>query len=95
MAEGKHVTFTDTNDVCVARFSDRKILEEFAIQEIEGELVGAVEATECIKLLLNFENVEHLSSAALGVLIKLNQKVAERKGRLVLAGINPNIFEVF
>ena len=47
------------------------------------------------KLLLDFSNVEHLSSAALGVLIKLNRQVADAGGRLKLSDISPPIFEVF
>ena len=44
---------------------------------------------------LSFENVDHLSSAALGMLITLNQKVGERNGRLILSDIQANIYQVF
>ena len=95
MAEDKHVTLTETNGVRVARFSDRKILEELTINEIERELDEIVGGADRIKLLLSFATVEHLSSAALGMLIRLNQKITDRNGRLVLAEISPDIFEVF
>ena len=48
-----------------------------------------------IKLLLSFANVEHMSSAALGMLITLNKKVAEASGVLKLSDIAPQIYEVF
>jgi anti-sigma B factor antagonist len=45
--------------------------------------------------LLNFSNVEFLSSAALGKLITLDRKVKAAKGRLKMSNIRPEIFEVF
>ena len=47
------------------------------------------------KLLLNFGNVEYLSSAALGKLITLNKKLQAVGGRLILCNIDPQIYEVF
>ena len=68
---------------------------ELVINEILTELVALVETSGDIKLLLDFENVEHLSSAALGMLITLNKRVGEAKGQLRLSNIAPPIFEVF
>ncbi|NLU21591.1 MAG: STAS domain-containing protein [Phycisphaerae bacterium] len=83
------------NDVCIVEFLDRKILEEHTINQI-GERLGEVMEDEAQpKLLLDFRNVEHLSSAALGMLITLNKQLGERQGRLVLANIHPQIYEVF
>ena len=79
----------------VVRFTDRKILEELSIEEIGEELSQLVEGAPAIKLLLSFESVEHLSSAALGMLIKLNKEVSEQGGQLKLSDIAPHIYEVF
>lgn len=96
MAEPRsHLTVKDSKDVKVVNFADRKILDELSISEIRDELAKLVAGTEGIKLLLSFKNVEHLSSAALGVLITLNKQVAENKGQLRLSDISPQIFEVF
>lgn len=93
--EQSHLTVTNRNGVSVVEFADRKILDELCIVEIRDELSGLVAGAEGIKLLLDFQNVEHLSSAALGVLITLNAQVADRKGKLKLSNITPQIFEVF
>jgi anti-sigma B factor antagonist len=94
-----HLTVTeksnDNNRIDVVEFSDRKILEELSITEIEGELLNLVASKDAINLLLNFQNVEHLSSAALGMLIKLNQQVSKKGGRLKLSDIRPQIYQVF
>jgi anti-sigma B factor antagonist len=80
-------------DVLVVNFVDRKILDEQNIQVIGEQLFGLVDQNQ--KILLNFSNVEYLSSAALGKLIALNKKVKAADGRLILCSIDPNIYEVF
>ena len=96
MAEAStHVTVIDVNDVKRVEFSARKILDELVINEILTELVALIESTDGIKMLLDFENVEHLSSAALGMLITLKKRTDDANGQLRLAKISPQIFEVF
>lgn len=82
-------------DVTVVNFVDRKILDEQNIQVIGEQLFGLVDTEGYRKLLLNFGNVEYLSSAALGKLITLNKKLQTAGGRLILCNIDPQIFEVF
>src|ERR1700684_497663 len=83
----------DIGDVLVVNFVDKKILDEQNIQIIGEQLFGLVDQNN--KILLNFGDVEYLSSAALGKLIALNKKVKASDGRLILCNIDPNIYEVF
>jgi anti-sigma B factor antagonist len=76
-------------------FNDKKILDEASIQELGAELFGLVEQHNMGDILLNFTNVEFLSSAALGKLITLDRKVKASKGRMKMCNIRPEIFEVF
>ncbi len=85
----------DIGDVTVINFVDRKILDEQNIQVIGEQLFGLVDQDGRRKLLLNFGNVEYLSSAALGKLITLNKKLQAVGGRLILCNIDPQIYEVF
>src|ERR671939_291961 len=82
-------------DVTVVNFVDRKILDEQNIQIIGEQLFGLVDEEGPRKILLNFSNVEYLSSAALGKLITLNKKLQQAGGRLILCNIDPQILEVF
>ena len=93
--ERSHLTVKDSGGVSVVEFSDRKILDELSIAELTEELSAIVAKMKAVKLLLNFKNVEHLSSAALSMLITLNKQVGERKGALKLSDISPPIYEVF
>ena len=90
-----HLTVRADGSTQVVEFSDRKILEELSIREIEDELSSLVSSTPKIRLLLDFSTVEHLSSAALGMLINLKKGVEGQGGTLKLAAINPQIYEVF
>jgi len=47
------------------------------------------------KIVLDFSNVEYLSSAALGKLITMDKKMKTAKGQLRLCAIRPDIYEVF
>ena len=76
-------------------FQDRNILDEANIQQIGDEITQLVEQSANPRVLICFENVEHLSSAALGALITVNNKIRQKGGQLRLSNIDDQIREVF
>ena len=76
-------------------FVDRNILDEANIQQIGDEINALIDGQDQPKVLISFTNVDHLSSAALGTLITINNKIRGRDGQLRLAEIDPQIYEVF
>ena len=86
---------SDNDGVTLIEFVDRNILDEANIQAINEEITGEIEKTSTPKILISFSNVDHLSSAALGALITINNKIKEKSGELHLANIDPQIYEVF
>lgn len=97
MASPSHrkVDVEDFGDVTVARFVDRKILDETNIQIVGNQLFSLVDDDGRKKIILDFNNVEYLSSAALGKLITLDKKVKTNGGALRLCNVRPEIYEVF
>ena len=85
----------DNGEITIVNFIDRKILDEQNIQKIGEDLFSLVDELGRKKILLNFGNVEYLSSAALGKFITLNKKVQASGGKLILCNIDANIYEVF
>lgn len=81
--------------ILLVEFTARKILDEGNIAEIGEQLTALVDREERPKLILSFGSVDHLSSAALGTLITLSNKVKQKDGQLRLSDINPQIYEVF
>ncbi len=91
----RRLDIEEVGDVTVAKFIDKKILDETNIQIIGNQLFGLVDEDGRDKIVLDFSNVEYLSSAALGKLITLDKKVKAAKGKLRLCSIRPDIYEVF
>ncbi len=89
------VSVAQEKDVHVVEFRNNKILDEGNIKEIGDTLAALIEPKDYPKLLLDFANVDHLSSAALGMLININNRIKQKNGQLRLTHIKPQIREVF
>lgn len=57
-------------------------------KEMSGKLDGVTE------LILNFENLEYISSAGLRVVLSL-QKAMNKQGQMVVRNVNETVMEVF
>ena len=86
---------TEEKGIFVCEFASSKILDETNIKQIGDKLSGLIDGREYPKVLLDFTNVDHLSSAALGMLINANNRLLHRNGQLRLCKIRPQIMEVF
>ncbi len=95
MPSHKRIDVAKVGDVTVVKFVDKKILDESGIQELGAELFSLIEQDNRRSILLNFENVDFLSSASLGKLITLDRKIKSAQGRLKMSNIRPEILEVF
>ncbi len=89
------ITVSSEGDVTVVELTDRKILDEVSILHIGEQLNALIIDKESPKLIVDFTNVAHLSSSALGMLITLRNHVRERNGKLSLCNIQPQIYEIF
>ena len=94
-AKDSRLIVNEEDEITRISFLDRNILEEATIQQIGDEVSAIIERSGNPRILINFENVEHLSSAALGTLITINNKVRQKGGQLRLSNIDPQIYEVF
>jgi len=81
--------------VIVAEFTDRDVLDEKKIIEIGEALSALIAEAAPPMLVLDFNKVVHMSSGALGMLIKLLKRISERGGKLRLCAVRASILEVF
>ena len=95
MSEYRQITVTDKDGISVVRFVSEKIVDELEIQELGDELTSLIETEKRAALLLNFDGVRFLSSAALGKLIKLDQLVKQHESKLKFSNIRSDVYEVF
>jgi anti-sigma B factor antagonist len=90
-----HVSIEYIDGVAVAVLTDAKILDEEQIQSLEKTFMPLIEQGTGIRLLMDFCNVQFLTSSVLGLLIRLNRKVFQSEGRLRLCSVDPKILEIF
>ena len=91
----RRLDIEEVGGVTVAKFVDKKILDETNIQNIGNQLFALVDEDGRKKIVLDFSIVEYLSSAALGKLITLHRKLQAVQGKLVLCKIAKDILDVF
>ena len=75
MTVQRRIQTSEVGGVTLVNFVDRKILDAANIQELGEELFNLVEQDGYKNVLLDFSNVEFLSSAALNKLIILDKKI--------------------
>ena len=82
-------------DIHMVAFKDSKILDDTTLDEIKREINTLLGQAVGPDVLLDFSNVEFMSSAMLGLLGQVHRKIAAGKGRLRMCGIRPEIMQVF
>ena len=91
----KHVQVERLDDALVVHFHDSKITGELAISSLGDELYAMVDRPDCQKLILDFSNVDFVSSAMLGKLMSMNRKMKEKGGIFRLCEVRPHIRLIF
>ena len=84
---GKNVTFVT--------FNDQEILNEQCVKELEEEALALVEQARRQNMVLDFCNVKHLTSAFLGLIVKVHKRIRKRGGQLKLQNVDPSIYKLF
>ncbi len=95
MSRNDYIVIQTIQGVTVATINDSAVIDPRHIEEFRSTLFALIDQEDRRKLVLNLTKVKNLSSAALAVLIPLQEKYAKAKGRLVLVGINDGIRYLF
>jgi anti-sigma B factor antagonist len=82
-------------DVTIVTFTEERIVDEEQIRELQESFGSIIEKNQDKELILNFANVKFMTSALLGLLIRVHKKVCEMGGRLRLSNLNSNLRKVF
>ena len=94
-AQKSHVQVFNDGDCVRVEFTEKHIIDEVAIRQIGNELTKVVDGLQRPRMIVSFRGVEHLSSAALGTLLTVLNRVKARDGQLRLCDINPQILQIF
>ena len=82
-------------DLTFVTFEDEKILEEAQIRELQKEIEPVIDKNKDNQLVLNFANVRFMTSAMLGLLVRIHKRVGERGGELELRNLDKNLQKLF
>jgi anti-sigma B factor antagonist len=91
----RNLEVAEIGDVTVVSFLHRKLLDEQIIKRIGEQLFALVERDNRRKIVLDFSNVEYISSTMMGKMRELHILLQSRGGNLALCKIDSQIYEVF
>lgn len=95
MATSSGLIVQTIQGVTCVTFNDPAVLDGAVIDRIGKELYVLVDKQDRRRVVLDLTRVEFLSSAMIGVIINLQQKLAKAKGQLAVCGLRPKLKEVF
>ncbi len=93
--ENPKISVEYVGDIAVVTPSQDKILEEADIQSLESSMLPLIDNEGVKKMVIDFTEVKFLSSAVLGLLIRVSKKIYEKDGSLRLCCIGDKILEIF
>ena len=87
--------FESDESITIGTLANSSMLDGLIVADFGKELVSHLEKHPGAHLLLDFENIDYLSSATLTELIKANDKAVADGGGVRLCGLSPDIEKVF
>src|SRR5665213_2394756 len=89
------LTITEIEKYTVVEFRTPSLMDPTLLENIGQAVYRLVDAEDRRLLVLDFEQVEYLSSQAIGIVLTLNKKLAKLKHTsLVLCGVGPKLMEL-
>jgi anti-sigma B factor antagonist len=79
----------------VINFSRGDVLDAYYIEQLGEDLVDYAKKNDSARILVDMASINHLSSAALGMLVTLKSNVDAVSGRLCLSGIQHDLMQIF
>jgi len=83
------------SEFTIVTFNDENILNEEQIRKLQESLGPVIEKNKDNQMVMNFANVRFMTSAMLGLLIRVHKRVTEHGGQLRLCNLEPGLRKVF
>jgi anti-sigma B factor antagonist len=95
MAATPRISLTEADGVPVIQFLERRLFDEPSVRDVSDQLFAALPRDgKPIALIVDFANVEMISSAMLGKVILLQRRIDSTGGRLCLCSLRPAVQDV-
>ena len=95
LAKKESLEITCDDDVAVVSFLTPSMTNEDDIEGSFNKLIIFIERKKPPKMVIDFGEVRFFSSRVLGELLKVKSRLEAYSGRVVISGINPQLYRVF
>jgi anti-sigma B factor antagonist len=96
VADFKHIRIKDVNGIAVIQFVNSQLMfEAKVVDEIGDELESLISDHSYPKIVLDFSDVQYVSSMMLAKLVKLQTHADVAKRQLKLCGLGPILQDTF
>lgn len=82
-------------DVTIVTLTEERIVDEEQIRGLQESFGPIIENNQDKELIINFANVRFMTSALLGLLVRIHKNVCELGGSLRLSNLDRNLRKVF
>ena len=89
------VIYNEIESMTVGTLGAGTSLDAEGSKEFGDNVIGYITAHPGVRLLLNFQNITYLSSAALSELLRINDTAKAEKAAVQLCGLSKEIHKVF
>lgn len=86
---GMHVRHL--GDITIVEITERRLVDQAQLSRMGRRLNELIESLETAKVMIDFEQVESMSSAALGMLIEAHNTAEGKGGELHSANLEPQL----
>ena len=93
--KGGKLLVSRQGDMGIVMIQEKQFLSDESINQFAEEVTALVDEQGMFKLVLDFQNVEYLSSKMLGKLMALYKRLQEENGGLALCRVRKDLQEVF
>jgi len=91
----QYIDFSEQPPITIGNVVQTEVLDGSNVLEFGQQALAYVSEHSTKQLLIGFENVRYMSSAALTELLRINQAIRENEGTVRLCGMNADIQNIF
>jgi anti-sigma B factor antagonist len=95
MSTAERIESREIDGVRVLRFADRRLYDDFTVRQVGDALADAMPTAPGSRLVLDFSQVDEVSSSMIGKLLLVLRRMDAAKGKLRLCELSPSVRGVF
>jgi len=95
MSEKELLEIKDEDGVTIIAFHSSVISGVSGVEEVSRQIGSYIADNYPKKIVVDFTDVKFFSSQTLGLVLDIRRKLESYNGRVVISGINPQLYRVF